>query len=161
MSESDALARLCSFLKPRTTGKAKRFEYYDNWKNEIFTCPYCGWTGKIDQMEHGENRDQLDASCPQCWTVLAIVSYPSYRSTKDAAEAGNPEAVRELNEWETILAGWRIRRARWEQEKLVTADQLPDVDGDGLNFTLDIRFMSRESNEQYFELKVGERVIWR
>jgi hypothetical protein len=136
---------------------SKLFSWYDGWQNEVFVCPYCKWTGKIDEMSKGYFQELFDAKCPKCWTNMAIVSYPSYRDTKDAAARGNPKAVADLAVWEERLACWRVRRERWEKEKLTDIAQLPDVPGDCLQAVMAVE----EKVETWFVLKIGDMSIWR
>lgn len=59
---------------------AKQFTHSDDWKNEILTCPKCGWSGRFDEGSVELHAELMDSSCPRCeWPnapMLAIVSYP-------------------------------------------------------------------------------------
>jgi hypothetical protein len=48
--------------------------------------------------------------------------------------------------------------ARFEREKLKRTDQLPDLDGEALEFTLDVA--SREG-EDYQVIRLGDIEVWR
>ena len=110
----------------------------------------------VTLIDGGYFRELFDASCPNCWTMLAIVSYPSYLDTKEAAARGNAEAMAALPELETGFADWKRRRACWEKEKLNTVEQLPDLQGDSLRFVLDVEPWERTR----FALKVGDVTVW-
>lgn len=146
-----------SFFNPGMHGVSKRFLWYDNWREEVFVCPYCKWTGTIAQMSQESYHQLFDASCPKCWTMLAIVSFPSYEDTRQAASRGNPEAIAALPKWEEIIATSRVRKERFENEKLKSIEQLPDVEGHNLHFVLDVAW----EDDTYFELKLGDTVLWK
>jgi rubrerythrin len=75
-SECRATLEERGFMMP-----AKHFDYYENWKTEILTCPKCAWSGTFEQGSLEYYHDLMDSSCPVCGAsdapILAIVSYPT------------------------------------------------------------------------------------
>ena len=57
---------------------ARHFELSDDWKNEILTCPSCGWQGTFNEGDVEFHADVIDSSCPVCeWPndpMLAILN---------------------------------------------------------------------------------------
>jgi hypothetical protein len=136
---------------------SKQFHYYDDWRAQAFVCPNCNWAGKSEELDKDYFQDLFDAKCPKCKTILAIVSNPTAAETRAAAAAGNPEAIRELARIDTAES----RSARFEKEKLTGPEQLPDLEGDKLEFVLDTEEHSGSENETYNLLRCGERTVWR
>lgn len=139
---------------------SKTFEYYSNWRNEVVTCPNCAWQGRVDDGNQRYFHELLDSCCPQCGRIVAIVMYPTNDNVRAAAQAGHPEAIRNLAGVERMEARWE----RFDREKLKTPDQLPNLWGkDDLDFVLDTddeRTPDRE-RESFNLLKYGDRVIWK
>jgi hypothetical protein len=138
------------------------FSYYSNWRSEIVTCPKCGWKGCVQDGKIRYFGELLDCCCPRCvldHVILAMVGYPTGRETKEVAEAGNSEAIRELARIEFSQS----RTARFHREKLEDANELPDIDGDdALDFVLDTDEGSgRRDGERWNLIMLGDRVIWR
>jgi len=102
---------------------AIRFNYYDDWRNSILTCPVCGWQGRWEQADINHYSELMDAECPKCDShppMLAIVSYATGAETKQAAKEGNPEAVKELGrvlQRERRLVTLRGSWKGWRQTK--------------------------------------------
>jgi hypothetical protein len=136
---------------------SKQFSYYDDWRTQTFPCPQCNWTGKIEEMDKDYFRDLFDAKCPKCSTMLAIVSNPTFAETRAAAAAGHPEAIRELPKIERAVS----RSDRFEEEKLTGPQQLPDLEGDRLEFVLDTEEHVGSERETYNILRCGDSTIWR
>lgn len=136
---------------------AVRFNYYDDWKNSILTCPACGWQGRWEQANINYYNELMDAECPKCDShppMLAIVSYPTGAETKQAAKEGNPEASKEL--------GWVLKSERrlelFDHDKLTTVEQLPDLSDAECDFLWD--FVDDEQ-DHFQEIRLGDRLIWR
>jgi hypothetical protein len=89
--------------------------------------------------------------------MLLIVSYPTVEETKEYAAAGNPRAIKELP---TALRVERFR-ARFEAHALRSPDELPELDGDALEFVWDFQGTVGSSGEQWTVVRLGDRVIWR
>ena len=61
---------------------ARHFGYYDDWKSAVLKCAQCGWTGTFQQGSVAHFEELIDASCPVCDTMLAIVSYPTTKESE-------------------------------------------------------------------------------
>src|SRR5580704_4393701 len=104
---------------------AVHFNYYDDWRTAILTCPVCGWQGRWEQANINHYSELMDAECPKCEShppMLAIVSYATAAETKQAAADGNAEAIRELS----AVLKMESRGESFEREKLKSIEQLPD-----------------------------------
>jgi hypothetical protein len=136
---------------------AIRFNYYDDWRNSILTCPVCGWQGRWEQANINHHSELMDAECPKCDShppMLAIVSYATGAEAKQAAKAGNPEAMRELGR---VLQRER-RLESFERDKLKTVEQLPDLPDAACEFVWDI---AENEQDKFQEIRLGNRLIWR
>jgi hypothetical protein len=73
---------------------AEIMQYFDYSESMPLTCA-CGWAGPVKDapMEISERDPLFDRSCPRCGTMLLIVPYPTFEQTREAAEAGNTEAI--------------------------------------------------------------------
>ena len=64
---------------------ARHFGFYDDWKNELLTCPTCGWVGNFEQGSVEYHDELMDSSCPACpypdAPMLAIVTFPTMEET--------------------------------------------------------------------------------
>jgi hypothetical protein len=136
---------------------AVRFNYYDEWRNALLTCPVCGWQGRWEQAEVNHHSELMDAECPRCEShppMLAIVSYATGDETKQAAKAGNAEAIRELGR----VVQRESRLATFERHKLKTVEQLPDLPDAACEFLWDI---AEDEHDKFQEIRIGDRLIWR
>lgn len=128
---------------------ARIVRYYDHDENEELTCPRCGWNGTAKEGDTELYRELFDVSCPKCEQMLLVVSYPTMVETEEAAKKGDRKALRELpslrhrNEFLESL----------ERERLRSTRQLPELEGEELNFIWD-----QEENRTV--IKVGDKVIW-
>lgn len=136
---------------------AIRFNYYDDWRNSILTCPVCGWQGRWEQANINHHSELMDAECPKCDShppMLAIVSYATGAETKQAAKAGHPEAMRELGR----VLQREQRLESFERDKLKTVEQLPDLPDAACEFVWDI---AEDEQDKFQEIRLGDRLIWR
>jgi hypothetical protein len=110
---------------------SKKFRWFDDWRRAPLRCPVCGWDGELDP-DDVEVYDQLmDFSCPDCEKILAIISYPAPGEVRRAAAAGgNPEATEMLSS----VTAREERHARFSASRLNGPEQLPDLEGDVLEF---------------------------
>jgi len=114
-----------------------RFHYYDDtWRETTFKCDRCGWAGRLRQDAEMEILDATGSwySCPACGKGLAWVVFRTYKELQEKAESGDPEAIKEWRTGQSVLQ----RRESYEREKLKGPDQLPEVDGETLDFEWDI-----------------------
>jgi hypothetical protein len=72
-------------------------EYFDFRHDMPLSCDHCGWTGPAGETLLDwtfEVAPVLDRECPQCLTILLVLRFPTNQQTREAAEAGNEEAIR-------------------------------------------------------------------
>jgi len=125
--------------------------YYSYDENQSLTCPACGWSGVAGDGAV-ECRDELfDVSCPHCARLLLVVSAPTADETRQAAEHGDARAQEQLQLDEARASFLR----EFEERKLKSPDQLPDLNGDRLEFVWDF-----VSGERLTTIRVGERKVW-
>lgn len=136
------------------TGSARRFGYYGFYSWRRFACP-CGWRGWFGQLSQEMHETLFDASCPKCGTMLAIVSFPTWGDVWRAFRRGNEEASRDLKDFAEREAFLR----RYEARELKSPDQLPEVEGDSLEFEWDSVEVSGQ-REVVIRLREG-REVWR
>ncbi len=131
---------------------AVRLKYLGDWRTRILTCPICGWTGTFEEGLV-EYHDYLqDCSCPgdhdQSFPpMLAVLSYPTLEDYKENWDS--------LSEDEKAYA--RAIEAsvnRFEQGKLKSPDQLPDLNEPALDLVWD-----EEVDETV--IRFCDQVIWR
>jgi len=97
--------------------------------------------------------------CPKCYRSLGVVLYPNLEETKEAAAQGNEEALQALPDFESrIERNWELLD-RFEQDKIRSADQLPDLEGASLEFRWD--FVKGEDGDFYQIIRVGDTELWR
>ena len=63
-----------------------RFEYEEDWEEEILTCSECNWKGTFREGDTEMYAEVMDSSCPNCDIILAVMSYPT---TAEAAGYGD------------------------------------------------------------------------
>jgi hypothetical protein len=136
---------------------AKHFNYYDDWKNEILTCPKCGWSGTFEQGSTEYHRELADSSCPRCaWSdapMLAIVSYP----TLEESEANFDR----LSEGEKVaLADRKQFLSEFDSRCLKSPDQLPDLAGSQIILSWDFVESETPQNTRTTVIRYGEQVVW-
>jgi hypothetical protein len=158
---SKALRRNCSAAKKvtrSTIGSKELYPWYSNWKSLRFRCEHCGWTGNGKQAFPNEVGVM---ECPVCDYGVGYVQFPSLRDTERAAAKGNLEAIRDLPEKREWARRMEARMNRFRREKLCTIDQLPELEGECLEFTWDLAEHVGNEDEDYQIIRVGDREIWR
>lgn len=89
-----------------STGEpALLLDYYEYNPHERLTCPNCSWIGQAEQATLDHHEELFDVSCPRCEKMLLIVGYPTLEQIREAAAAGNAEAIAQLSEIEKT--DWR------------------------------------------------------
>jgi hypothetical protein len=83
---------------------AQKLGYWEYDKDEVVTCPECGWSGRA-----GDNVELysavFDVSCRDCEKMLLIVNATvDLEETREAAAAGNQEAAEMLPKMEAAAA---------------------------------------------------------
>jgi hypothetical protein len=138
-----------------TTPVRKTFEWYSNWKNELFVCSHCGWQGSGSKAFPDEMGMM---ECPRCDHGVGYVQFPSLRDTEKAAAAGNEDAIHDLPEKRVQIDQMEDRVRRFEREKLKDTGQLPDLDGESLEFAMDVISVD---GEDYQVIRLGNVEVWR
>ncbi len=138
-------------------GRAK--PYYSGWQHEVFTREHCGWTGTVGYQDLEAGDVAAIIECPRCCRSMGVVLYPNLKETGEAAAQGNAEAIKALPGFEArVNHNWELLD-RFEQEKIRSADQLPDLDGQSLEFEWD--FVKGADGEFYQVIRVGDAEVWR
>jgi hypothetical protein len=99
--------------------------------------------------------------CPRCDRGVAYVQFPSLRDTEQAAAAGNEEAIRDLPEKRERIRRLEARMNKFWSNHLHSLEQLPELEGESLEFTWDVKVHVGDENEDYQIIRVGEREVWR
>jgi hypothetical protein len=83
---------------------ARKLGYWEFDADEIVTCPDCGWSGRAgDYREYYS--EVFDVCCMQCDKMLLIVrSLVDIEETREAAAAGNQEAIEMLAKMDAQIA---------------------------------------------------------
>jgi hypothetical protein len=89
---------------------------------------------------------------------VGYVKFPSLRDTEKAAAQGIEEAIRDLPEKRKWVKRIETRINRFEREKLKRADQLPELWGEALEFTMDVVSLD---GEDYQVIRLGDVEVWR
>lgn len=134
-------------------------KYYSDWQHETFTCSQCGWTGNVSYKDLEAGDVAAIIECPSCYRSLGVVLYPNIEETREAAAKGNEEAIKTLPSFDSrIERNWELLD-RFEREKLRSTGQLPDVDGEALEFERDFR--KGTDGEFYQVIRVRKVEVWR
>ncbi len=134
-------------------------KYYSDWQHETFTCSECGWTGTVSHSDLEAGDVAAIIECPKCYRSLGVVLYPNLQETREAAAQGNEEAINALPSFETrVEHNWELL-ARFDQEKLRSPDQLPNLDHESLEFDWD--FEKGNDGEGYQVIRTGDVEVWR
>ena len=135
------------------------FKFYSNWQLEFFACAECGWTGKVgfEDLDVGDVAAIIE--CPKCYSRLGVVLYPNLEDTEEAAAQGKTEAIQMLPEFKArIEKNWKLLD-RFEQEKIRSADQLPELERRSLEFQWDL--VKGEDGEWYQSIRHRDSEVWR
>ena len=138
-------------------GKVRK--YNSDWQHETFTCGQCGWTGKVghEDLEAGDVAAIIE--CPKCYRSLGVVLYPNLEETKEAAAQGDAEAINALPSFAARIERNRELLDRFEKQKIRSADQLPNLDHESLEFDWD--FVKGADGERYQVIRTGGVAVWR
>ena len=130
------------------------FSWFDDWRDADLACT-CGWSGWLDKR-YAEPFDALmHFECRACDEILAIVSYPTAGEVEVAAHRAQPEAMEMLDQ---VREAQRAQQ-EFERVKLRSGDQLPDLDGDALEFVYDL--VAEDHGRSAYVISCGVREIWR
>jgi hypothetical protein len=99
--------------------------------------------------------------CPRCDHGVAYVRFASLNDTERAAAEGNPEALRDLPEKREQIRRLEERMNRFWSNHLHSLDQLPELEGQSLEFTWDLETRVGEEKEDFQIIRIADREIWR
>jgi predicted DNA-binding transcriptional regulator YafY len=132
------------------------FRWYEKWDAVELKCEHCNWSGQADakELEPNDSGDPTDCEfrCPQCNKLLMIVDYiatiDDLVKNWDIIDPGTRSAVLTTPE----------RMDQFEQEKLKSPDQLPDLKN-SVGF-LTWNLVRHERGEISNVIRHGSHVIW-
>lgn len=131
------------------------FNYYDDWKSAVLECQRCGWKGCFDDGTVETYDDLMDCHCPKCaWPdapMLAIVSYPTIKESEENWSKLSESERQRITDRKEFLQ-------RWKANRLVSPDQLPEIEGSDLIISWD--FVVTETDDMTV-LRHGTTEIWR
>jgi hypothetical protein len=141
------------------TAGYRSFRWYSNWQQELLCCSRCGWVGNAT-IHHLEDAGACGAiiQCPSCRRRMGEVLFPHLKDTEEAAAKGNPEARLRFPELLRELGQAQTRIVRFEQEKIMSIDQIPVLAGDTLEFVWDF---AKIDGQDYQIIQMGNVEIWR
>lgn len=127
-------------------------DYFGDWKCRLLTCPTCGWTGTFNQGWTEIYEMLEDCHCPGEHgfldrPMLAILQFPTlkeYRENWDNLPEHEKDYVEAIE----------ISLDRFNQGKLKSYDQLPDLESSVLDLIWD-----EEINETL--IRCGNQILWR
>jgi hypothetical protein len=97
----------------------------------------------------------FDVSCPKCSKMLLVVPFPTGEQVREAAAAGNVDAINTLPNVLRREALWE----RFERTKLNSPEQLPDLQEEGIDLVWDTE--NADEEDASVVIKAGDRVLWR
>jgi hypothetical protein len=137
-----------------TFGKARGFNYYDDWKSEVFVCPDCGWKGTFDEGSVELHSELMDMTCPKCDVfdapMLAIVSYATTRESRENWD----KLTDSEKEWVKKLEN---HHDEFEDKKLRKSTPLPGIKANSFVLRWDYRESDQESETV---IRCGEEIIF-
>lgn len=110
-------------------------------------------------MHEGESElfdDLMELYCPKCSTKLDLIVFPTYAETMQAVADGKKVDPADIatHEYRKNL------QAQWEKEKLNSPQQLPEIQGNELEFIWD-----KEKHElweaDYYVIIQDGKTVWR
>jgi hypothetical protein len=99
--------------------------------------------------------------CPRCDRGVGYVEFPNLRDMERAAAEGNPEAIQDLPKKRERIGRMEARMSKFRSKHLHSVDQLPELQGESLEFTWDLEVHVGEEDEDYQIIRVGEIEVWR
>jgi hypothetical protein len=99
--------------------------YYEGWKEQVFNCEECGWTGDGNSCKPGTmyRKIFLELYCPSCDEVVDIIDFSSFKGCDKGHAEQSDEQKKALAEQEEL-------EARQLALCLQSPDQLPDLPDD-------------------------------
>jgi hypothetical protein len=136
------------------------WKYYSNWQEEQLRCNHCGWIGNVGFADLDYSSDVAAIiECPKCYSSLGVVGFPNLNDTEQAAAQGNAEAIAALPKLRQRIKRNEELLERFRQRKIERLGQLPELEGEGLEFGWD--FVQESDGEFYQIIRLGEREVWR
>ncbi len=132
---------------------ARHLQYFDFTDTVALECDGCGWSGygRDVSLELVSLRSELcEVTCPTCHELVAVVPCPTHQEVRDAAAAGDPRAIADLEPLERREAFLAEAAAR----ELSGPDELPSLCRWSFELVWD------QDGEDTVILH-GEREIWR
>lgn len=142
-------------LANKTKHQAKIVKFFDFNDKQIISCPVCGWTGTAENNKE-YYQDLFDVSCPKCSVMLYIVGYPTEEETKEAAGKGNSAAKDHLS----VFAAHNLFMENFENKKLKSPEELPDIEGDKLDFIFDAENKPDDIWNEKSLIICNNKIIW-
>jgi hypothetical protein len=134
------------------------YQWYSDWKILQLTCQHCGWTGKGELAFPNEIGAM---ECPRCDHAVGYVQFPNLRDIEQAAAEGNPEAIQDLPKKREWIKRMEDRMNRFWSNHLHDVGQLPELEGESLEFTWDLAVRVGDEREDHQVIRIGEREVWR
>ena len=127
-------------------------DYYSNWEKDDYDCQRCGWSGKGADCPQGECfTDLVEMDCPKCHKCLIVVMFPTLNDMRD-----NWGELDKAEKMQYLIV--EKHNEDFEDSRLKSLDQLPDLEGDDLVLVWDID--DRQSGGNTL-IKFGEKILWR
>ena len=119
------------------------------YKNHQYNCENCDWSGKGEVLKQGDLfEDGFEVNCPNCKYLLELVLFPTLSEVLQfGTEEEKNDARKQMSFWE-----------QWEALSLKSADQLPEIEGDNLIFTIEEKKYKRV---EFLYLIHNEKEIWK
>jgi hypothetical protein len=96
--------------------------------------------------------------CPNCQQRMGEVLFPNLKDTEEAAAQGNAEAKLRLPELLRELEQAQSRSLRFEQQKIMRVDRIPELAGNSLEFIWDL---AATDGESYQVIRLGHTEVWK
>jgi len=127
-----------------------RFNYKEAWRLAQLECPTCHWKGTFEQGSVEYYAELTECWCPECdistVSILAIVSRP----TVAEMAYGHPHGIRQ-GEW------IENTQREFNSRKLVSKEQLPDVDAAIFELTWD---SAVRSGKRWTVIQHGDHILF-
>jgi hypothetical protein len=127
-------------------------DYYGDWRERTFTCTDCGWKGLGAKCTRGElYRELFDICCPACQKEVGSVMFPTVEEARQnwgKLSAWDQHAIESIEGFRKDFAG----------RKLVSPEQLPDIEGGELIFVWDIETQQKGGDTL---IRCGSEILWR
>ncbi|MGI9021377.1 MAG: hypothetical protein ACR2G3_11785 [Solirubrobacterales bacterium] len=135
---------------------AEHVAYYAFDRDGDVTCRHCEAQAKAgDWMEPYD--ELFDITCGKCEVMLYIVSYPTFDEVREWAARGHPAAIADLPDLDEREAFF----ARAHASQPSKAEELPEQEGERLDFTWDFLPDAGEDGDHVTVILLGGRELWR